>query len=406
MSRFYYTAILESGKRVAGHIRCPGRGEALRELLGRGYHPLGIKPAAEGVPSLSDIAVRVFRRIKVSDLAVFTRQLAALLKAGLPMMQALATLQRQCEHKQLVKVINDIEETLSRHGGTLADALDEHPRVFDAVYRGLVRAGEEGGNLVEVLSNLASHLSRSGKLRGQVLGAFIYPMFIALLGCTAVFVLMAFVIPRFKEMFSTFGRGLPWPTKLLMVSSGFLADWWWAVLLCIGISIAFVSVILRRASVREKVDRCMLRLPVLGQMFLKLEICRISRTLGALLNGGVRMLDALRATAATARNGAIRRTFPAMIKGVSSGESLASVVEDAGVFPSLMINLIRTGEHTGDLPDMLVELSSIYEDEAERSVTGAVKLIEPILIVLVGGIVAGIVAAVMLPVFEANTMVR
>ena len=405
MSRFAYTAVLESGKRVAGSLRGEDRADALKQLLARGYHPLEVMQAAERSSGVDGIRRRLFQRVKTGDLSVFTRQLSALLRAGLPMVHALSTLRRQSENKRLVSVTEDVEETLARDGGTLAEALGQHPAVFDSVYRGLVRAGEESGNLAEVLGNLAGHLAKSARLRGQVLGAFIYPAFIALFGAAAVFVLMTFVIPRFKVLFQTFQQELPWPTKLLIASSEFMAHWWWAILLVLA-ALAFLFVLaLRRPSVRLRVDRFRLRLPILGPMLLKLEICRIARTLGTLLGSGVRILEALRVTGQTARNLCIRCTFPEMIERVSSGEALAAVAERAEIYPPLVINLIRTGEDTGSLPDMLLELSAIYEDEAERAVTGAVKLLEPILIVVVGGIVAGIVAAVMLPVFRANTMV-
>ncbi len=223
---------------------------------------------------------------------------------------------------------------------------------------------------------------------------------------TAIFILMAFVIPRFQELFESFGQALPRPTQLLIAFSGFLSSWWWAVLIGLLAGIMFVVMILRRPSVRRRVDRALLGLPILGQVFLKLEVSRISRTLSALLTGGVEILSALRITGQTVRNRAIGVTFSSMIEGISAGETLAACAEKAGVYPPLMVNLIRTGEDTGELPEMLAELSAIYEEEAERTVGSAVKLLEPILIIVMGGIIAAIVGAVMLPVFEANAMVE
>jgi len=321
------------------------------------------------------------------------------------MIKALAILRRQIHNKRLVSVLEDVEETVARDGGTLAEALEKHPQVFDAVYRGLVRAGEEGGKLVEVLANLAIHLSKSARLRGQVIGAFIYPTFISFLGFAAVFVLMAFVIPQFKELFETVGNKMPLLTRVLINASDFTAKWWWAILMSFGFLLFIMIAMFRRPSVRKRIDRTALGVPILGSLFVKLEISRISRTLGTLLNSGVGILTALRVTGETAKNRAIKETFSEMIKGVSSGEFIAAVLEKAELYPPLMINLVRTGEETGELPAMLMELAEIYEDEAERAITSAVKLIEPLLIVIVGGIVGGIVAAVMLPIFEANTMV-
>ncbi len=405
MSRFNYTAILDTGERVTGVLKSQDRHQALKQLIGQGYHPVALEPVEMNGLNAKHIR-NLFQRVTTSDLAILTKQLASLLQAGLPMVAALATLRRQSENKQLVRVLAEIEETLLHEGGQLAEALDEHPRVFSPVYRSLVRAGEEGGNLIEVLKDLAKHLGKTAKLKGQVLGAFIYPGFLLLLGATAIFILMAFVIPRFQELFESFGQALPKPTQILIATSGFLSSWWWAVLIGLLMGTMCITMILRRPHVRQRADQALLRLPIVGKMLLKLEVSSIARTLSSLLAGGVGILSALYITGQTVKNRAIRATFSSMIEGVSTGEAFAAVAEKAKVYPPLMVNLIRTGEDTGELPEMLTELSIIYEEEAERAVGGAVKLLEPILIVVMGGVIAAIVAAVMLPVFEANAMVE
>ena len=194
-------------------------------------------------------------------------------------------------------------------------------------------------------------------------------------------------------------------TVMLITVSTFMASWWWAVLTAVAVLAILVHFVLKRPAVRDVVDRRLLRVPVLGSMFLRLEVARISRTLGALVDGGVRILDALRITAGTAKNLAVKRSFSSVIDGVAAGGSLADLLAQARLYPPLVVNLVRTGENTGELPEMLKELSAIYEDEAERAVTGAVKLLEPMLIVVMGGIIASIVAAVILPVFQANATV-
>ena len=404
MQVFSYTAVTDAGNRTSGTLRSQNRREALAQLVSRGMHPLLVEAMA--TDSVSNGSWQSpFRRIKTQDLAVFARQLAALLKAGLPVVKALSTLKKQCQSKALEAVLDDIEDTLHHEGGTLADAMDKHPKIFSAVFQGLIRAGEEGGNLVEVLQNLAEHLGKSAKLRGQVVAAFVYPAFILILGITAVFVLMTFVIPRFQELFLSFGQELPWPTRMLMAVSGFLGRWWYMVLAGLGVAVLSVIETLRRPALRLQMDRAALRLPVFGQLLLKMEIARICRTLGTLLESGVGILDAIRITGQAVANRALALTFPDLLKVVASGESLATAIEKPGLFPPMLINLVRTGEETGELPAMLAELTDIYEDETEMAVGGAVKLVEPILIVIIGGVVAGIVAAIMLPVFEINTMV-
>jgi len=405
MQAFSYTAITDTGQRTRGTLRSQDRRDALAQLVSRGLHPVTVEAtSADGAEATSWRSP--LGRVKTAELAVFARQLAALLKAGLTVVAALATLRSQCSNKRLQAVLEDIEDTLGQEGGTLADAMGKHPKVFNAVFQGLIRAGEEGGNLVEVLQNLAEHLGKSAKLKGQVVAAFIYPSFILFLGIAAVFILMTFVIPRFKELFLSFGQALPWPTQMLLAVSGFMGTWWWLVLAGIGVVVLLLVSLLRRPAVRLRADRAALRLPVFGQLLLKMEIARICRTLGTLLESGVGILESLRVTGQAVGNKAVALTFPDLVRAVASGEPLAVAVEKPGLYPPMLINLIRTGEETGELPAMLAELADLYEDETERAVGGAVKLVEPLLIVIIGSVVAGIVAAIMLPVFEINTMVQ
>lgn len=405
MSRFAYIAVLEQGDRLRGVVRSPTLQAATRQLLEMGYHPVSVEPIEESAGLRGRVSRGFLRRVSTADLAVFTRQLASLLKAGLPVIQALRTVANQCGNRAMARTIAAIEEVLAHDAGTLSDALDEHPQIFDPVYRGLIRSGEAGGNLVEVLQKLARYLGQSARLRGQVLGAFIYPIFLVLAGTAAIFLLMSFVIPRFQELFTSFGQALPWPTKVLIATSAFLAQWWWAVLLGTGLAAVGAYALLRRPGVRAAADRQLLRVPLIGDVVMKVEVARIAHTFAALLHSGVRVLEALQITGETARNLAIRRSFGPIIEGVSAGEPLATMVQRARIYPPIMINLIATGEETGELPEMLQELAAIYDEEAERAVTGAVKLLEPVLIIVLGSVIAGIVAAVILPIFRANAMV-
>lgn len=404
MQVFAYTAVTDTGTRTRGTLRSQDRREALAQIVSRGMHPLLVEAVADD--GLAKGSWRSpFRRVKTRELAVFARQLAALLKAGLPVVQALSTLRKQCQSKALKAVLEDIGDTLHQEGGTLADAMGKHPKVFSAVFQGLVRAGEEGGNLVEVLSNVAEYLGKSAKLRGQVMAAFVYPAFIMLMGTAAVFVLMTVVIPRFQELFLSFGQQLPWPTRMLLAVSGFLGQWWYLVLAGSGAAVLSLVGMFRRPALRLRADRVLLRVPMLGQLLLKMEIARICRTLGTLLKSGVEILESIRVTGQAVANRFVGQTFPELLKAVAGGEPLAAAIEKPGIFPPMLVNLVRTGEETGELPAMLSELADIYEDETERAVGSAVKLVEPLLIVIIGGVVAAIVAAIMLPVFEINTMV-
>jgi len=404
MLRYTYVAKRDSGEPVSGVVRAISRREALAKLLEQGVHPVAVDADDGAEQDVRARVASVLGRVRMADLAVFTRQLAALLKAGLPMIQALATLRKQTERRGLRRVIEDLEHGLTGEAMSLAEAMAQHPRVFDPVYRGLVHSGEEGGKLTEVLEQLAAHLARAARLRGQIVGAFIYPFFLLLMGVSAVFVLMAFVIPKFEQLFQSFGQDLPWPTRLMIGISGFTAQWWWAILLGVGVLVGLLVAAIQKESVRAAVDRAVLGLPLFGPMFRKIEVARIARTLGALLDGGVQIVKALEIAAQTVRNRAVGATFGPIVRSVSEGNPLGEAMEATGLYPPLATNLVRTGEDTGELTQMLGELAEIYDDEAERSVNGAVKLLEPGLIVVMGLVIAGIVAAVMLPVFQSSVV--
>lgn len=405
MSRFAYSAIRDSGERTSGVVRSASTAEAARKLVALGLHPISIHTEAQQSASGNQLARSLFGRVKTTDLSVFTRQLASLLKAGMPMVQALRALHRQSSNAELTRIIADLDETLSSDAASLSDAMERHSRVFSPVYRGLVRSGEESGNLAEVLNKMAKHLSQSAKLRGQVAGAFIYPIFLVLMGTGAVVVLMTFVVPKFKELFSSFGQQLPWPTRVLITTSSFLASWWWAILF-VSLMGGMVGILaIRKPGTRTILDRHLLKVPYIGPVLMKVEVARIAQTLSTLLNSGIRMLDALQITGATTKSLAIRATFSTITSAVSSGENLSTAVDRASIFPVMMVSLIRTGEETSELPEMLSELASIYEEEAERAISGTVKLLEPLLIVVMGTIIAGIVSAIILPIFRANVMI-
>lgn len=401
-TRFHYTALRGAGDRVSGSLLASDAREVLSRVKQLGYHPIAIEPQAEHRLTLDQRVRRLLGRTRTTDLAVFTRQLAALLKAGLPIVQALQAVRTQTGRRDLRRVIGEVENGLTVGATTLAEALGEHPGVFDAVYVGLVHSGEESGRLVEVLQDLSAHLSKTARLRGQVVSAFIYPAFLLLMGVTAVFVLMAFVIPKFESLFLSFGQDLPLPTQMMIAASGWLAGFWWAVLLGVaafGVALAGLG---RNAAFGTWLSRVTLATPLLGPLVTRLETARIARTLGALLHGGVQIVPALAIATRTVRNRAIAATLPAASTSIAGGGPLADAFEASGRFPRLMTDLVRTGEQTGDLTGMLQELAELYEDEAERAVGGAVKLLEPVLILGMGLVVSAIVGAVMLPILTLN----
>jgi general secretion pathway protein F len=405
LAQFSYIAIKPGKGRVSGIVQTLDRRSALQQLAERGFHPISLV-SGDSNTDVSRAINKIIRRVRTRDLALFTRQLGALTKAGLPLVQALATLRQQCGHKGLVRIIESVEVSLSRDAMSLAEALSLHPRVFDPIYTGLVRSGETSGNLPEVLTDLANQLSKAARLKGQVFGAFIYPAFLAVAGTTAIFVLMTFVIPKFISLFDSFEQELPLPTRILIVVAAFLKYWWPLVLGATFAAAAMCWGILRRPAGRTRFDRMVLGLPVIGDVLMKVEVARITQTLSAMLKGGIQIVDALRVTESVTRNRAIRTTFKDICAKVTAGQPLALAFSQAGIYPIMLVNLLRTGEETGELPEMLQEVEAIYTEESTRSLEAAVKILEPVLIIVMGAIIACIVAAVMLPIFRSNALVH
>jgi len=260
--------------------------------------------------------------------------------------------------------------------------------------------------LSEALDCLAEHLGRSGRLKGQLVSAMAYPAFLGILGSAVIAVLMVWVIPRFEELFASFEQDLPALTVALLSASRFVADWWPAILPAVCLAVVGAAVLIRRRGVRLALDRRILRMPLIGQIVLKAQTARLCLTLSALLDGGVSLLSAIEAAGQSLTNRVLKTAFTSIAGPVSAGESLGSAIEKLGLFPPLMVSLVRTGEETCQLPRMLKELAGLYEDQSQRALSGAVRLLEPMLIVLMGGIIAAIVTAVMLPIFSINMMVE
>lgn len=399
MAQFTYIARASSGELASGVLSARDRHDALRRVLGLGYHPVDVRDAGSGA------AQRGRASVSNAEVAAFSRRLGALLRAGLAMVPALRAVREQLRDRAMIGVVQDMIVRIEHDASGLSEAMASHPRVFDPVYQGLVRSGELSGQLKTSLDEAADYLTHAHRLRLQVRNATIYPAVLTVAGVASVVALMTSVVPRFKTLFESFGQQLPLPTRVLIDVSTFCSAWWWAVLLAAGALVLAVWSAMRRPSTRLAIDRALLHAPIVGDVLMKIEIARLARTLAQLLGARVPLLEALRLSSKVCRNHALRATFGPLAAGVSDGRPLAACMAEAGVYPSMMLAMVRTGEQTGQLPGMLRELGEMYEHEAEHAVSGAVKLLEPVLIVSLGAVVAGIVAAIMLPVFSASALV-
>lgn len=346
------------------------------------------------------------RRKKVGgrDMAIFARQFATMIDAGLPLVQCLEILAKQSQNKELARVVGAVQRDVEG-GKTLAEAMARHPHVFDDLTINMVEAGEAGGILDNILDRLAQYTEKAVALRRKVKSALTYPAVVLSVALLATVFMLLFIIPTFAKVFAQFGGTLPLPTRIVMGLSNFLKSFWWALLIMI-IAAGFM---VRRAYAtqkgRLKIDGWLLKLPVLGQLLLKASIARFSRTLGTMISSGVPILMALEITARTAGNRVVEKAVLATRGSIREGETIAQPLRVAKVFPPMVVQMIAVGEETGALDRMLSKIADFYDDEVNTAVETLTSIIEPVMIVIMGLIVGGMVVAMYMPMFQLANVV-
>jgi type IV pilus assembly protein PilC len=335
------------------------------------------------------------------DLVTFTRLFSTMIDAGLPIVQCLDILQGQTSNKFFAAVLRDVKASVEQ-GSTFSDSLRRHPRIFDHLYVNLVQAGEVGGILDTILNRLASYIEKSMKLRRQVQGAMVYPSIVIVVFFAVLSILLVFVIPGFETMFKDFGAKdeLPVLTRLVMgVSRTFISNLLWVVLAIIGVVVG-VGAIYRRPRGKRAIHALLLQLPVVGPVLRKIAVARFTRTLGTLLGSGVPILDALEIVAKTAGNVVVEEAVMYSRARISEGKNMAQPLMETNVFPPMVVQMVGVGEQTGALDAMLNKIADFYEEEVDVAVSALTSLIEPVLMVGVGGTVGVVLIAMYLPIFS------
>ncbi|PRR69927.1 type II secretion system F family protein [Neomoorella humiferrea] len=394
---FAYRGRDARGNAVSGTIEAESQELAIRELRRQGIFITYCRPAV--VTPARDWRRLLRRPVSRRDLALFSRQLATMLGAGLPIVTALHILQRQAENPSLRESIGMLLQDLES-GEAFYRALERQPRVFPPIFIHTVEAGELGGALDETLERLAGHLEREHEVEEKVKSALTYPAIVSMVALLVVIFLLTYVLPSFQVMLNSLQVPLPWPTRLVMgLSEGLRRLWPFLVLFLAGASYGFYRWQQRPAG-RYQVDRLFLRLPIFGPLHHKAVLSRFSRTLGTLLHSGVPVLLALEIVRRTVGNAVVAGAVERAAESVRDGQSLATPLEASGVFPPMVVEMITVGEETGALDAMLERVATLYEQELEAVVARLASLIEPILIVGLGGIVGVIVISVFLPYFQ------
>lgn len=340
--------------------------------------------------------------VSSKELAIFTRQFSVMIDAGLPLVQCLEILATQQEKNKYFKQVLTQVRTDVESGSTLSDAMAKHPKVFDNLYTNMVAAGETGGILDTILQRLATFIEKIVKLRSDVVSALIYPSAVIVLAVVVIAVIMVVVIPAFRNIFEGLlgpGERLPLPTEIVIAISSFMASYWWLIILILGLIAWTIRAYYKTPGGRYQIDRLMLKIPVIGDILLKIAVARFSRTLATLLSSGVPILESLDITARTAGNVIVGNAINRVRDSIEQGQTIVEPLKASGVFPSMVCQMIGVGEQTGALDAMLSKIADFYELEVDAAIANLLTLIEPVMIAFLGVTIGSIVIAMYLPLF-------
>ena len=342
--------------------------------------------------------------VKPRDVVIFTRQFSTMIDAGLPIVQALDILSRQNDNKAFKTVLLGVKESVES-GGTLAEGLGRFPKAFDQLYVNMIAAGENGGILDVILDRLSIHMEKAMKLKREVKTAMIYPAVVVSAAGIVTSVLLIFVIPTFADLFSDFGSSLPLPTQLVINLSNFFVANWYIIFGGLGLSFGMLTRFLKTDRGQEVTHPLFLKLPVFGDIIRKVAVARFTRTLGTMVSSGVAILEALNICAKTAGNKVVEKEVMRARIAISEGKSMVEPLLDSVVFPPMVVQMIGVGESTGALDKMLQKVADFYEDEVDNAVGAMKQLIEPLMILVLGTIIGGLVIAMYLPIFKMGSVV-
>ena len=384
-----------AGKIVRGEMRASGENQVQVALRRQGVTVTKIKKRR----------MRSGKKIKPKDIMVFTRQLATMMKAGVPLLQSFDIVARGHPNPSVTKLLNDIRADVET-GTALASAFRKHPMQFNALYCNLVEAGEAAGILEELLDRLALYMEKTEAIKSRVKSALMYPTAVIVVSILVVAIIMIKVIPAFKEVFTAFGADLPAPTLFVISMSEFFVEWWWAMLIFGGGGIYFFLQAWKRSErVQRFMDRLLLKLPIFGELVDKSVVARWTRTLSTMFAAGVPLVEALDSVGGASGNSVYRDATEKIQTEVSTGTSLTAAMTNANVFPTMVLQMAAIGEESGALDHMLGKAADFYEAEVDEMVAGLSSLMEPIIIVFLGSIIGGIVVAMYLPIFKLGAAV-
>ncbi|HOW42572.1 MAG TPA: type II secretion system F family protein [Candidatus Omnitrophota bacterium] len=398
MSVFQYTAKDHNGRTVMGVVDSPSEADAVKVLQGKAFI----------VVSMKQVKAKAFAqaggKIKLEDLVVFSRQLATMIDAGIPLVQALSILSEQVDNKALKDVVMTVRQDIEA-GMSFCDALAKHPTVFSELFINMSRAGEASGMLDEVLDRLASYLEKTASLQRKVQSSLVYPAVVITMSMLITAVLLLKVVPTFKGIFEMLGGQLPLPTQILIMTSDILRKYFLLAVVAIVVVAILFKKYIGTPRGAYNFDNFKLRVPVLGELFQKVAVAKFSRTFSTLVKSGVSVLAALDIVAKTSGNKVVEEAIANARVAVRDGEPIAAPLTKSKVFPPIVCRMVGVGEQTGQLEKMLSKIADFYDDQVDAAVSGLTSLIEPMVIAFLGVIIGGIVIALFLPIFKITELI-
>ncbi len=403
MEAFTYAGKTSAGGTKKGNIEAGSREEAMNLLRQQGIRTTTLKKKPK------DIEIKVpglGGRVKESEIVIFTRQFATMIDAGLPLVQCLEILASQTDNKSFSKTISAVKQDVEG-GSTYADALRKHPKLFNDLYVNMVEAGEVGGILDTILNRLALYIEKAIKLKKKVKGAMVYPATVLSVAVIVVAIIMIYVIPVFQRMFAGFGGALPAPTQLVINMSEFLkSNILYIILALILFVITFSATYRKSQKFKRSVHRTLLALPIIGTLIRKVAVAKFTRTLGTLISSGVPILDGLEIVARTANNKIIEEAVMKTRESIREGRTIAEPLAETKVFPPMVVQMIGVGEQTGALDSMLAKIADFYDEEVDNAVAALTSMLEPLMMVFLGGTVGFLVVSMYLPVFKMADVIK
>jgi type IV pilus assembly protein PilC len=399
MAKFQWEARSRTGSAQKGVMEAPNQAMVEAQLKKYGFSGITIKEEGKGLKKGMKLPGFGRKKVQTKEIVIFTRQFATMIDSGLPLVQCLEILSTQQENPTFKDVLLKVKESVES-GSTFADALSKHPTVFDRLYVNLVAAGEVGGILDTILNRLAAYTEKSMKLKKQIKGAMVYPATIMSIAVIVVGVILVFVIPTFAKMFAEFGGELPAPTKIVIGLSNFIVKYIILIIAAIFGIVFAVKKYYASEKGRKAIDRMALKAPIFGQLIRKVSVAKFTRTLGTLISSGVPILDGLDIVARTAGNVVVEEAILKVRQAISEGKTIAEPLQQSGVFPPMVVQMIAVGEATGAMDAMLSKIADFYDDEVDDAVAALTAMMEPLLMVFLGVVVGGLVVAMYLPIFK------